>query len=88
MRSSWPFEKHFPGILSFHALSRCGVHWKIQSKLRTTLETTSITIAACRGLIKVLVIVIRKRKRQMETFVNVNVAKVLISHVSEISSIL
>jgi len=74
---NWPLEKHLPGILSSHALLRCGVHWKIHSRLSTILEATRIMTAACKGLIEALVTVIRRRKRHIDTFVNVRVAKVL-----------
>ena len=41
------------------------------------LLRTKTVIAACKGRIKLLVMVIRRRKRQIETLVNVSVAKVL-----------
>lgn len=44
--------------------------------LKTTLLTANITIAAYNGLMKALVIVIRRSSRQMEILVNVKVANV------------
>lgn len=76
IRSSWPFEKHLPADLSFHALSRCGVHCRIHRRLKMMLLTTKMIIAACRGRMNALVIVMRRRKRQMETLVNIRVANV------------
>ena len=77
--SSWPLEKHFPGSFEFQALSRCGLHCKIHSKLSITLLTARTNIAAYSGLIKAFVIVIRRRNRQIEILVNVKVAKVCIA---------
>ena len=74
--SSWPLEKHLPGISSFHALSRCGVHCNIHKRLRMVLLRIKITMAACKGRMKLLVMVIRNKKRQIETLVNMRVAKV------------
>lgn len=76
--SSWPLEKQCPGIFGFHALSRCGVHCKIQHRLRTTLLTARMPIAMYKGTMKAFVIVIRKSSRQIEILVKVNVAKVYI----------
>lgn len=76
IRSSWPLEKHFPGIFEFQALSRCGRHWRIHAKLKTTLLMASTNIAAYKGLMKALVMVIRSRSRQIDILVNVKVAKV------------
>lgn len=76
MRSNWPFEKHFPGIFGFQALSRCGRHWSIHAKLNTMLLTASTNMAACKGLMKAFETVIRRSNKQIEILVNVNVAKV------------
>ena len=72
--------KHFPGIFEFQALSRCGVHWKIQRRDKTILLTTRMTIEAHNGRMKLLDTVMRRRNRQIDTLVNINVAKVYESH--------
>ena len=77
--SSLTLEKHFPGSFEFYALSRCGVHCKIHTKLSTMLLIARTEIAAYSGLMKALVIVIRRRSKQIEILVNVKVAKVCIA---------
>ncbi len=47
--------------------------------LITRLLTTRMTMAACNGLMKAGVMVIRRRNKQIETFVNMRVANVLFS---------
>ena len=42
--SNWALVKQVPGVSLFHALA-IGLHWKIHSKVRTTLLTTRAIMA-------------------------------------------
>ncbi len=52
------------------------MHCRIHTRDKTTLLATSSAIAACNGLMNAGVIVMRSKKRHIETLVNMRVAKV------------
>lgn len=52
------------------------MHWRIHTRLNTMLLIARMAVATYSGLMKALVIVMRRRNRQMEIFVKVKVAKV------------